>query len=502
MSADTGNRPNILRHEECVWNITKPIKASSEKKKGEVLSLKLRVEVIRESSNGLSQRALALKFNCSKTQIQNILKDKDRLLREWRDGGGQFPRRKRRQRHENVNNFVWEWFKEARTKGLPLSGPILQEKAREFAAFFNVDKFNASNGWLDSFKKRHNIVFRDILGESEAEGADWRSRVTAACEGYALRDVFSIEETGLFFRTVPDKMADCGSNLPSERVTLALCINVLGEKEPPVVVYCTHCRDSDAGVEWYTNSKSWMTPDIFSQWATKFNNRMVAENRKVLLFLHDAPCHPPLELSNVSLMFLPASSASCLRPLDQAFKLLYRRRMLRSLVARMNGSSITNLSQQVSVSDAVAWVHSAWADVKPSVAHRLFTMCGIKMAQAGAALEDDVATELDDVAVEVSSLGEVAGITVELDSDGSRATPCYDVGSDWGDEEVRGLEQPKVDALPLNQALSTIDALKALAAELECPKRLTQALHVAEEEFENIIVKRKCVNMCNKTSRF
>lgn len=503
----------------CNWSGSKLTKPRGDKKKGEVLSLKLRVEVIRESSRGLSQRALALKFNCSKTQIQNILKDRDRLLREWKEGGSQFAKRKRKQRNENVNNFVWEWFKEARAKGLPLSGPILQEKAREFAAFFNIKKFNGSNGWLDSFKKRHNIVFREIRGESDTEEADWRLHVANMCERYELRDVFNMDETGLFFRAVPDKTVDqkkvCHrGELASERLTLSLCINALGEKEPPVVI-CPKCfKDSDApqlGVEWYPNSKAWMTSDIFYQWITKFNEKMIQENRKILLFLDDAPCHHPLELSNINLVFLPLSSTSRLQPLDQGiiqtFKILYRRRMLRSLVARMNGTTnVTQLAHQVTVSDAITWVKSAWMEVKPSISQRLFSMCGVKAEQANVTLEDDIATEMDNIAIEISSLGEAAGIDVELEPEANHAVPCYDPGSDWeqqllgtawndelsASEEVHKSEEPSVMPLPLSQALSSIAALKALANDLGSCDRLMKALEVAEEEFENIIVKERC----------
>ncbi|PNF16076.1 hypothetical protein B7P43_G04575 [Cryptotermes secundus] len=503
----------------CDWSSSKLTKPQCDKKKGEVLSLKLRVEVIRESSSGLSQRALALKFNCSKTQIQNILKDKDRLLREWKEGGSQFAKRKRRQRNENVNNFVWEWFKEARARGLPLSGPILQEKAREFAAFFNIEKFNASNGWLDSFKKRHNIVFREILGESEMEEADWRLRVATMCEGYELRNIFNMDETGLFFRAVPDKTIGQekmyhGGELAGERLTLSFCINALGEKEPPVVIYSKCSKENDApqlGVEQYANINAWMTPDIFCQWVTKLNEKMIQENRKILLFLDDAPCHPLLELSNINFIFLPASSASRLQPLEQgiiqAFKVLYRRRMLRSLVARMNGTiSIRRLAHQITVSDAITWVKSAWMEVKPAVAQRLFAICGIKTEQTCATLEDDIATELDNVAIEVSSLGEAAGIDVELEPEGSHSVPCYDAGSDWeqqllgvawgdepsADEEADKAEEPSVMPLPLSQALSSIAALKALTVELGSHDKLMKALEVAEEEFENIIVKERC----------
>lgn len=503
----------------CDWSVNKLTKSQSDKKKGEVLSLKLRVEVIRESYSGLSQRALALKFNCSKTQIQNILKDKDRLLREWKEGGSQFVKRKRKQRNENVNSFVWEWFKEARAKGLPLSGPILQEKAREFAAFFNIEKFNASNGWLDSFKKRHNIVFREILGESETEEADWRLRVSTMCESYALRDVFNMDETGLFFRMVPDKTINqertChGGELASERLTLCFCINALGEKEPPVVIYPKSFKENDVlqlGVEWYANSNAWMTPDIFCQWVTKFNEKMIQENRKIILFLDDAPCHPLLELSNINFIFLPVSSTSRLQPLDQgiiqAFKVLYRRRMLRSLVARMNGTvSITQVAHQITVSDAITWVKSAWMEVKPTIAQRLFAMCGVKIDQANVTLEDDIATELDNIAVEISSLGEAAGIDVDLEPEANHVVPCYDAGSDWeqqllgaawsdelsAGEEADKVEEPSVMPLPLSQALNSIAALKALANELGNYEKLMKALEVAEEEFENIIVKDRC----------
>lgn len=503
----------------CDWSSSKLTKPQCDKKKGEVLSLKLRVEVIRESSSGLSQRALALKFNCSKTQIQNILKDKDRLLREWNEGGSQFAKRKRRQRNENVNNFVWEWFKEARARGLPLSGPILQEKAREFAAFFNVEKFNASNGWLDSFKKRHNIVFREILGDSEMEEADWRMRVATMCKGYELRNIFNMDETGLFFRAVPDKTTGkermCqGGELASERLTLAFCINALGEKEPPVVIYPKYSKENTAaqlGVEQYANTNSWMTPEIFCQWITKFNEKMIHENRKILLFLDDAPCHPLLELSNINFIFLPVNSTSRLQPLDQgiiqAFKVLYRRRMLRSLVARMNGAmSITQLAHQITVSDAITWVKSAWTEVMPAIAQRLFAVCGVKAEQTSATLEDDIATELDNIAIEVSSLGEAASVDVELEPEGSHSVSCYDAGSDWeqqllgvawgdepsADEEADKAEEPSVTPLPLSQALNSITSLKALAMELGSCDKLMKALEVAEEEFENIILKGRC----------
>jgi hypothetical protein len=40
---------------------------------------------------------------------------------------------------------------------VPINGPILQEKATKIAMRLKAENFKASNGWLDLFKKCHDI---------------------------------------------------------------------------------------------------------------------------------------------------------------------------------------------------------------------------------------------------------------------------------------------------------------------------------------------------------
>ncbi|GBN06431.1 hypothetical protein AVEN_78127-1 [Araneus ventricosus] len=49
---------------------------------------------------------------------------------------------------------------------IPTTGAILKAKANEFAELFEDKSFLCSNGWLDRFKKRHNIRSGKVVGEA------------------------------------------------------------------------------------------------------------------------------------------------------------------------------------------------------------------------------------------------------------------------------------------------------------------------------------------------
>ena len=58
-------------------------------------------------------------------------------------------------------------------------GTHLKEKALHTAAHLAIDCCRASNGWIDCFKKRHNLVYKTMLGESATVNPetviDWKN---------------------------------------------------------------------------------------------------------------------------------------------------------------------------------------------------------------------------------------------------------------------------------------------------------------------------------------
>jgi hypothetical protein len=213
------------------------------------LSLEDKINLIKKKEQGVSHRELCDSFHISIGAVSNILKRKCEYTNDYETNKNK--KVKRKYKHDfsqEINDNVYEWFVAQRAKNIAISGPILQEYARQIGnKFNNSEKFKASNGWLEKFRTRYNISFRVISGESRAvdQGTidDWKSRLRNIIEDYDPVDIFNMDETGLFYKLMPDKSLtvdknDCkGGKKSKERYTVMLCTNWTGvEKLKPVVI--------------------------------------------------------------------------------------------------------------------------------------------------------------------------------------------------------------------------------------------------------------------------
>ncbi|XP_037776968.1 tigger transposable element-derived protein 4-like [Penaeus monodon] len=185
----------------------------------------------------------------------------------------------------------------------------------------------------------------------------WKERLPEICRPYDQKDIFNLDESGLLYRALLDvRGTDCqGGKRSEERLTAMLCVNMKGEFEKPLIIgRCEkpHCfkwiNTKVLPIIWKSNKRAWMTAALFKEWLEKFNEKMRRQKRNVILFLDNATCYPPLELSYVKLVFFPPNT-SHLQPMNQeiikTMKTHYRQMLLRKVIKDVeNGGQKTNVS--------------------------------------------------------------------------------------------------------------------------------------------------------------
>jgi hypothetical protein len=138
-----------------------------------------------------------------------------------------------------LDSALFQWFTAHRASNIPISGPILLEKANEFAQKLNEvpKKGTVSESWIVRFRERHGISFQCVSGEAGAVDAgsvgEWIQNVWPTISaGYSPDDIFNADEFGLFYKLLPDKTLSVKGKLPikSQYVCLILQCGCLGEK--------------------------------------------------------------------------------------------------------------------------------------------------------------------------------------------------------------------------------------------------------------------------------
>ena len=208
-------------------------------------------------------------------------------------------------------------------------------KSEDFAKELGYSDFTCSNGFIDRFKKRRDIVFKSICGESNSVSDDtvenWvKNSLPKIVSGYAAKDIFNSDETGLFFKCEPSKSMhlkgdQChGGKRSKERITVLLGCNQDGsEKLKPVVIgkfKNPHCFKNvkSLPVDYEANNRAWMNSELFIKWVKKLDRKFKREKRKILMFIDNCPAHPRVEnLEAVKLIYFPPNSTAKLQPMDQ-----------------------------------------------------------------------------------------------------------------------------------------------------------------------------------------
>jgi hypothetical protein len=181
------------------------------------------------------------------------------------------------------------------------------------------------------------LSFSDERGDVDKNIVEnWKEKLPKLCEDYEPKNIFNMDETGVFFKdttrkTFHIKGEDCpGGKRSKERITAAFCAlahslhkvlavflssfqqcfylhhpfhptwyrrqcyafcaSLTGEKLEPLIIGKSkkpRCfgkiKSENLPVMYRNNTKAWMNSLIFKEWLLKFDRKMKRQNRKVIL---------------------------------------------------------------------------------------------------------------------------------------------------------------------------------------------------------------------------
>lgn len=375
------------------------------KRRFQRLSVDKKLEIVRCYENGQKQSDLAAEYGVSGATVSYIVKNKNNIKEFDEVLKSQNGRTDKRTRTTGVENnrmeqALYAWFTQKRSQGEPISGQLLQEKARYFNSHLGgPSTFTASNGWLLRFKTRHQI--RQVSVQGEKLSADEPARV-AFCEHFSqyLADnnvhpdnVYNADESGLAWKTLPRhtlatslEKGAAGRKIEKDRVTILTCANATGTHRIPLLVIgksmkprCFKNININSVVNYTAskNRKAWMTTDLFLEWYRNEFLPKVKErkpNERFILLLDNAPTHPRAEILNsmdecCEVRYLPPNVTSLIQPMDQgviaALKKLYKGSFLQELIAKdcENSSGVQDFIKSWTLLDCCRNIAACWNNI-------------------------------------------------------------------------------------------------------------------------------------------
>ncbi|CAN0500057.1 unnamed protein product, partial [Ectocarpus sp. 12 AP-2014] len=215
-----------------------------------------KLEVLKLLDKKVAHSEIARRFSCGTTAIGTIKKNRATLLADEAASsrsassksskGGDFPK---------VDKAVLEFVEEARKARLPVTRATIMSfgvtiKKKFLAAGSTTDGekkrlggFTASDRWAKNFIARNGMASTVLHGEAgsvdDAAIAEGVEKIREACKDYKLDNIFNVDETGIFFRLLPNRtyLANWENRMlargtkgmkAKDRVSAYMCTNATG----------------------------------------------------------------------------------------------------------------------------------------------------------------------------------------------------------------------------------------------------------------------------------
>lgn len=494
------------------------------KRKRNDLSLADKFEIVKLLDQKISQSEIGRKSGCSQSVVSRIAGKREEIRSQYETNCNPVRKRQRVGKAADVEIALSEWFEHARAKDIPLSGPLLQEKAQDLAKELGKDNFVATSGWLSRWKDRNAIVFKRLHGEkkdADEQGADhWIQNVLPEIiSAYEENDIYNADETGLYYRAIPDgtlahkydKLS--GSKKSKDRVTILLCCNMSGTDKREILLIGKskqpRCfRGKTLPCRYENNANAWMTGIIFNSWLQDFNADMKKHHRKICLLLDNCSAHPRTlvgKLSNLKIVFLPPNTTSMIQPCDQGIiknvKVHYRNQVVRRIIADIDtveNMSATKLARKLTLLDAIHMLMKAWRNVTQETIKNCFRKAGFQKSLQPENTDDLLPTS--DIDAPIENFDEFVHHDDDLECYGtpSDADICAGFITDEKREATTSDEDDDVDStatdaftlpMEMHEARTLMSQLRQFLEERGCKDYSN--FYALEDQIEDSVVRRQ-----------
>ena len=366
------------------------------------LSLEQKQEICEASFKfGFNRLETAGKYGVSYQCISDTVKARHKILQQCdqlrTSKAAKNKKSFRKAKFEDEENILHEWFIKNHRRGLSISGEMLKNKMCEIVG----GDFVASDGWLSNFKQRKNVSFRKFQGESQsADHKEAKSYINGRLQ--ELKKKFpperrwNCDEAGFFIRCMADKgfvpgdaaNANAGAKMPKTRIsTLVTCSEVGAKRRLLAIGTAKNPRGfpknhDNLPCDYDYSKKAWMNGLIWTRWLKQLDREFRLKGEHHLLFVDNCPAHCPVELTNITLEFLPPNTTSLIQPCDggiiKCLKGHYRRLLAQRINSYMEAEDNIHageLVKRIKVIDALHLLKSAWDCVTPETIRNCWRKC-------------------------------------------------------------------------------------------------------------------------------
>jgi len=284
-----------------------------------------------------------------------------------------------------VEDIIFSKFRNYRSLGYPVSGPLLRLTAKRIAKkLINtpgtpsqvIEKYSVAEfgeSWLDGFKSRHNIRGNIRVNGERASLPfnidELMAPIVDLIESseIPIKNIYNWDETGLFYRGLPRYTLasgdddGAGSKEDKNRITVMLSVNGDGFWK-------------ENGVDYFSNSKAWMNGQIFEKLLRDFDSRM---NEPTILIIDNFAGHSVEELADykwIIPIFLPANTTSVTQPLDGGIiataKVKYRLKLMNYILDQVD-NNVFRLNE-LTLHRCIPWFVEACKELSPLTIQKCF----------------------------------------------------------------------------------------------------------------------------------